>query len=348
MKDIIPEFFKGFKCIASACPDNCCIGWEIDIDEDTMEKYSALKTPLGDKLSVSIERCQPPHFILGKNDRCPFLNKDNLCDIIIELGEENIPFICQNHPRFYTYFEDRREVGMGLCCQAAAELVFSCKEPLDMAIPYPDTDSIDNILCYARDRGFYILQRRESDIFTRLSVFIDYCRDLDDHLFFDDREMIKKTADDYADFAPAEGEKSWDILEICTFFKDLDPIDEAWQELSREIAENHEKIAEYLPQFVAENQENLYKYEHIAVYLTYRHFLSCREDYTLGAIGVFVAIGVVYCLICDAYKSLFCGDFSTEDTARLYSKEVEYSQENTDRVMDFEVENLIEILHFLR
>ena len=348
MKDIIPEFFRDFKCIASACRDNCCIGWEIDIDEDTLTKYSALKTPLGEKLSVSINKCDTPHFILGENERCPFLNSDNLCDIIIELGEENIPFICQNHPRFYTYLDGRREVGMGLCCQVAAELVFSHKEPLDAKIPYPDTDSLEDALCYARERAFYILQDRKNDFFTRLMIFIEYCRELDNQLLFEDGEMIKQTAHDFAGNDLDRYGKCRDISGICQFFNELEPIDENWQKSATEIAENHEKIADYLPVFIKENKENIYKYEHISVYLTYRHFLSCIEDYSLDAIGDFVAISVLYCIICDAYKSLTSGKFDTIETTMLYSKEVEYSQENTDCVMDFEEENLMEILYFLR
>ena len=36
---MIPEYYNKFKCIASKCSDNCCIGWEIDIDSKTYEKY---------------------------------------------------------------------------------------------------------------------------------------------------------------------------------------------------------------------------------------------------------------------------------------------------------------------
>ena len=39
MKEVFPNYYKKFKCIADKCKHNCCIGWEIDIDNDTLEFY---------------------------------------------------------------------------------------------------------------------------------------------------------------------------------------------------------------------------------------------------------------------------------------------------------------------
>ena len=27
-----PAYYKAFRCIGSDCTENCCIGWEIDVD----------------------------------------------------------------------------------------------------------------------------------------------------------------------------------------------------------------------------------------------------------------------------------------------------------------------------
>ena len=42
----VPSYYKNFRCIADKCPDNCCRGWEIDIDEDTLDYYKDLKLSL--------------------------------------------------------------------------------------------------------------------------------------------------------------------------------------------------------------------------------------------------------------------------------------------------------------
>ena len=44
-----PDYFERFQCSASDCTDNCCIGWEIDIDERTAERYKKVQGELGQK-----------------------------------------------------------------------------------------------------------------------------------------------------------------------------------------------------------------------------------------------------------------------------------------------------------
>ena len=33
MLHVYPPFYKDFHCTASACPDNCCVGWEVVVDD---------------------------------------------------------------------------------------------------------------------------------------------------------------------------------------------------------------------------------------------------------------------------------------------------------------------------
>lgn len=41
MKQRVPFYYNEFGCITSKCKDNCCIGgWEIDIDDETYERYN--------------------------------------------------------------------------------------------------------------------------------------------------------------------------------------------------------------------------------------------------------------------------------------------------------------------
>ena len=34
-----PDYYKEFTCIADVCPDTCCAGWQIVIDEKSLKKY---------------------------------------------------------------------------------------------------------------------------------------------------------------------------------------------------------------------------------------------------------------------------------------------------------------------
>lgn len=132
---IRPSFFSAFACIASRCRDNCCIGWEIDIDEETDRFYRKTKGEFGKQLHKGISREGQPHFKL-QGEACYFLNSDHLCEIYRNLGEEHLCGICREHPRFYEWYEDipglpdRTEAGLGLCCEEAARLLFSEEQPL--------------------------------------------------------------------------------------------------------------------------------------------------------------------------------------------------------------------------
>ena len=124
MKLYAPIYYKKFKCIADRCEHSCCIGWEIDIDEVTLEKYKQLKSGYGATICQSIEWGETPHFRLCEGERCPHLDEHGLCKIILGVGEEYLSDICREHPRFYN-FTSVAEVGLGLSCPEAARLILS-------------------------------------------------------------------------------------------------------------------------------------------------------------------------------------------------------------------------------
>ncbi|MBQ8322067.1 MAG: flagellin lysine-N-methylase [Clostridia bacterium] len=129
MKLVIPEYYERFACKGGMCTDNCCIGWEIDIDPVTLKKYEIADADMRGRLSDGIcKDGDSAHFKLDKG-RCPFLNKENLCDIIIKLGETSLCDICREHPRYYLALDDTVYSGVGLCCEAAAELILTAKAP---------------------------------------------------------------------------------------------------------------------------------------------------------------------------------------------------------------------------
>ena len=131
MKVRRPSYMKDFKCIGSACTDTCCAGWEIAIDDTTYEAYKKVKGDFGERLRQQIgEEQGEAYFKLQKGRRCSFLNQDNLCDIFIEIGEDMLCDICREHPRYYEWFGDYTEMGVGLCCEAAEQLIQRKKLPL--------------------------------------------------------------------------------------------------------------------------------------------------------------------------------------------------------------------------
>ena len=148
MKLFAPSYYKKFKCIADKCSHSCCIGWEIDIDPETQEKYDALTGGYSEKIKESIEISDSPHFKLQKNDRCPHLNECGLCNIITNLGEEYLCEICREHPRFYSFTSEGCGVGLGMACEEACRIILSSDFDGDLTEigeieGEPDTEGFD-------------------------------------------------------------------------------------------------------------------------------------------------------------------------------------------------------------
>ena len=127
MKLYAPVYYKEFQCIADRCEHSCCIGWEIDVDNEALEKYKSLKHCYGEVIRDSISTDETAHFTLGEHERCPHLDERGLCKIILNVGEDYLCDICREHPRFYNY-TDVAEVGIGMSCAEAARLILSSSD----------------------------------------------------------------------------------------------------------------------------------------------------------------------------------------------------------------------------
>ncbi|MBO5571662.1 MAG: flagellin lysine-N-methylase [Ruminococcus sp.] len=308
-----PGYYGEFRCIADKCSDNCCIGWEIDIDSETMDYYSSVDGSFGDRLKNSIK---DGSFVLTEGERCPFLNSRNLCDIYTELGEAHLCQICTDHPRFYEWFGDVKEGGVGLCCEAAAKLILSEDMTLtETVILDEDCDECDSelydILLSARDT---IIKHLQNDSFPEaVCTMLDFGEKLQFRI-------------DNGDFTLPAWErttqaKTPDIQAIMEFYASLEPIDENWRP--------------YIERCMA--AEGGYFREHeiylrrIAVYSIFRFFMKGVFDgeiisrVKLAAVSAWM---VGHLVLCEGREADIAG------TAKNYSKEVEYSEENLEALAD--------------
>lgn len=199
MLTITPDYYNNFKCIADRCQHSCCIGWEIEIDVPTLKKYNNVKGDFAVRLKSDIELAETPHFKLGANERCPFLNGNGLCDIITNLGEDMLCQICSDHPRFRNFYDDFVEIGLGLCCEAAAQIILTNKEKVKLNL----TDKIkQNPLINFRENLFDIIQDRTLQIDNRVENMLKLVgaqlpADVDWYRVFDNLEKLDKVWDKY-------------------------------------------------------------------------------------------------------------------------------------------------------
>ena len=295
MKRMAPRYMRDFKCIADKCRHSCCIGWEIDIDEESLENYRRVEGEFGKRLAENISLDgESACFRLGKDERCPFLNECGLCDIYTELGEESLCQICTDHPRFYNEIAGRLEMGVGLCCEAAARLVLCQEEPLTFEVLEDDgeecpTDEFEALILEKREALFDALQKSSS---------VD--------------ELIPD---------------SFSQIDWCSVFADLERLDPKWDE---ELVKWQNAPQELWHQSMPVFDRGL---KNMVCYFLYRHLPSAVDEIDLAARVLFSYLSYhVVRILCALRENCTLEDLL--DIARMYSAEIEYSEENTERILE--------------
>ncbi|MBQ7934045.1 MAG: flagellin lysine-N-methylase [Lachnospiraceae bacterium] len=125
MRYIKPDYYENFACTADKCPDTCCAGWQIVIDEDSYRKYMDIGGDFGRRMQESLDPWEMS--FRQCNGRCAFLNENNLCDLILEKGSEYLCETCARYPRHVEEFDGVREYSLSLSCPVAAELILKQK-----------------------------------------------------------------------------------------------------------------------------------------------------------------------------------------------------------------------------
>lgn len=135
MRYLKPDYYEDFACVAGVCPDTCCAGWQIMIDEDSLDKYGEVAGDFGKRLVNSIDWQEGCFYQYER--RCAFLNDENLCDLYRELGEEALCNTCKNYPRHTEEYEGLRELSLSLSCPIAAKMIL-LQEKFPEFVEYED------------------------------------------------------------------------------------------------------------------------------------------------------------------------------------------------------------------
>lgn len=171
MKIYFPSYYNNFSCIADRCRHSCCVGWEIYVDDMTLEKY--LRLGREDILS----HIDGDTIALCDGERCPFLRTDGLCRLIAELGDDYTSKICREHPRFYHKIGERLEGGIGASCEEAARIILTSDAyrefvAVDRAeCDAPEETELDTL--FAREEIYRILSDRSLPYHARVAKIRD-------------------------------------------------------------------------------------------------------------------------------------------------------------------------------
>lgn len=296
MKVFSPQYYYKFSCIADRCKHNCCIGWEIDIDYETLKKYKKNNSEFKERLKSNISYDdETPHFILSENERCPFLNKNNLCDIICELGEDYLCQICSDHPRFVNCFSDSDEIGLGLSCEEAARIILS--SDYNNLISLNDEkckyDKEEKLFINERKEIFDIIKKRDISLKKRIeALFIKYNITFDFSLKYWSEKLssLEKLDNQWS--------KMLDILSTSAFYSDF---------MGYDII-----------------------FERLLIYFIYRHlFESIYDGYFKERLVFSVFSTYIIWSLCINIKKEELTFYDIVNIARMYSSEIEYSTDNT-------------------
>lgn len=329
---IYPDYYRKFKCIADRCTDSCCIGWEIDIDSESVERYKHCGGNLGRRISenITVSEDGTHSFILGENERCPFLNSRNLCDIYAELGEDALCKICADHPRFRSFFSDRTEIGLGLCCEAAAEIILSRRGIFFFENPEkPSLDSFENALLDIRREAFQIVSE-EGDVFENLDKLLKFSEAA--QLALDNGEAVSAESiyDGEIPFLKG-GRLSENAVEILEKMESISP---EWDNmLAKIVSENYEMA---FPESVRSDINEELK--QAALYFIFRHFPEALDDGDVLSKAYFAAFGCAAIYVMEGVYFRKNGEISFTDrinAAKLFSKQAEYSEENMEMFFDW-------------
>ena len=208
MKIRTPEYYKDFKCIAGACTDTCCAGWDVDVDEKSYDYYKTVAGSFGQRLqSVMVPEEGGGCTFTLQNGRCPFLNDKNLCDLFIALGEDKLCDTCAEFPRFINEYGSEREIGLAPSCKTAGELMFSYQKPLTFTVEETDetVSSYNNIdpqlyfkLRQARVTAYNIIRNRAFLIEERCMLYLDFAKKLQKKLDTDRVDLMDYEIQAYA------------------------------------------------------------------------------------------------------------------------------------------------------
>lgn len=362
MKIVTPAYYKDFKCIAGACTDTCCAGWDVDVDKESYKYYKKVKGAFGKRLkSVMVPSEDGGCTFTLNNGRCPFLNDENLCDLYTELGEDKLCETCDEFPRFINEYGAIREIGIAPSCKTAGELIFSYKDSLSFDEKEDDTlqvscNDIDPYLYMqlrnARNIAYGMVSDRTYTINERCLLLMSFCMEIQKRMDADRDDLITNVLIKYSDpdernkviekighlYGEDKDEKSAEqLLHFFDSFKGMEVINPDWniyvEEIKHLFKDNSSSfIKQLFNEFDEYYNDRQTEYEQLLMYYVYRYFLDAVYDINIVLKAKNALIGYLALKTMDVADWYFNNkELSFErqvDLAHLYSRQFEHSYYN--------------------
>ena len=344
--------YDDFKCIAGACPKSCCIGWQIVIDEDSLQYYKKYKGEFKDRLKDGIDFKEGVY--RQCDGRCAMLNKDNLCDEQLALGEEHLCYTCGMYPRHIEEFDGRNEYSLSLSCPEVARMTVERNTPIDF-VDYEDEEEGEEIEDYdylldtkledSRNVLYKIARNREIPLFSRMELIRRFAGKLqeclDDDELFDMDDVIEEW--DNINLTEKAEFESKDISKLF----ELEKLENDWDDtLDAAYKYVKETGASKILSGITDKEEQAL--ENVLVSLLYTYYCGAVYDdmiYSKVCLSIY-SVEWIY----EIYRSILSKENLVGDeekkqclikTIYLYAREVEHSDLNLNALEDWFDETFI-------
>lgn len=191
--------YDKFKCIADKCEFTCCKGWEINIDNSTYNKWK------NENLDYLLEKVEAKdkkevYFINKENhDDCPFLDKQGLCDIVKNHGEEYLSLTCHTFPRIENVFDDRRELSLSCSCKEVVEIISNLNKKINLSLENYIRINDDLSELRIREALIYIMQQENISLEYKLIICFEMLLSILENESFNKKEDLLEEIEKYRD-----------------------------------------------------------------------------------------------------------------------------------------------------
>lgn len=305
MRHVYPSAYRDFACIASACRHTCCVGWALPVDRRTARRYRRLRGALGEHIRATLNE-EGDAFIPTEEGRCPHLDEQNLCRLIRDGSQDLLCTVCREHPRYHnSHGRTVTEHGLGLSCEEACRLLLNT--PLSFVFADGTPVGLD-ALRHGRDGDYLCEKYRLLDIFF---------------------SSVGATEERIAVLAKELG-ISLDTVALSDAILLLPQL----EFLEQGSAELFSRILTFSP--ISDNYSLQYSN---FLTLTFYRTASQGTNLTVAACFSVFLLRLLDALVQTAPKN---DENTVLNLARTLSAEIEYSEENTERLLTyFEEKNLL-------
>ena len=364
-----PKYYKDFVCLAGKCKDNCCRGkWDIEIDDDTYACYERAPEEIREKLLRAVRfKDEIPVFKVRKGG-CTWLDENGLCSLYGSFGKEYQSQVCRQFPRFAEYFGDVKVSGLGLSCEEAARILFTCEDDAALLEESIEEEAFEGRE-YDADIAEIVFCMR--DILTEITLIPDtnnealaktleeYCdrfqEILDDFVQDKNKENALKLLEGF------KGACSWESINekmispeealeradaVYTAFSELPDIRRGFDEVLASIEKKlqDEELRAGAAALLREFDLYMYKngryddYKRFMRYILYRYFAKAVFDRDVYLKGKILISFFSFLKLYDITRWLKNNkSFKLKDrvsTAKVFSGEVEYSEDNMQQLLE--------------